>query len=131
MERMMDNEIQLDQPLPDGVITAVRAVYAAPDATSYWTLLESRIMTRVSQMPMTSWWQVLDRWARAELIAAAAVLTIVGALFMRANRTELKSAYDAVGVPATVESFSVPAGALSERDGPEVRGATFSDVISQ
>ena len=126
----MDNEMQLNQPLPAGVVVMVRTMYAPPGAQSYWALFESRIMERIAKTPTTSWWQVLDRWARAELVAAAAVLAIVGALLMRANAAELRSAYDAAIGPVVVESLSIPAGALSERDGRDVRGATFGDVIS-
>ena len=43
----MDNEIKLDQPLRSDVVAAVRTMYAPPNASSYWTLLESRIMARI------------------------------------------------------------------------------------
>jgi hypothetical protein len=127
----MGQEIQFDQPLPARVVGAMRTLYAPPQGASYWVSLESRVMAQVVRTPMMSWWQVLDRWARMELVAAAAVLVVVGALFMRANNTELRTAYDAVIGPVVTETFSIPAGALGERTGADLRGAIFSDVISQ
>jgi hypothetical protein len=128
---MMGKDILFDQPLPDDVIVAMRTQYAPPQEASYWSGLESRVMAQVARTPRVSWWQVLDRWAHAELVAAAAVLVLVGALVMRANATELRVAYDAVIGPAVTETFSIPAGALGERTGADLRGAIFSDVISR
>ena len=127
----MGKDIPFDQPLPTAVVGAMRTLYAPPREASYWSALESRIMAQVAQTSMVTWWQVLDRWVRAELVAAAAVLVVVGALMMHANATELRVAYDAVIAPAMTETFSIPAGALGERSGTELRGAIFSDVISQ
>lgn len=131
MEQMMGQEIPFDQPLPTRVIDTMRTIYAPPHDASYWTTLEWRVMAQIARTPMVSWWQVLDRWARAELVAAAAVLVVVGALFMHAKDTELRTAYDAVIGPVVTETFSIPAGALGERTGADLRGAIFSDVISQ
>jgi len=127
----MDKDIPFDQPLPAPIVGAMRTLYAPPREASYWSALESRIMAQVIGTSRVTWWQVLDRWARAEFVAAAAVLVVVGALLMHANATELHVAYDAVIAPAVTETFSLPAGALGERTGADLRGAIFSDVISQ
>jgi hypothetical protein len=54
----------------------------------------------------------------------------VGALLLQAHNQEMRTAYESATQPSITEQVSVPAGALSERDGPDTRGATFRDVIS-
>ena len=128
---MMGTEIPFDQPLPAQAVSALRTLYAIPADESYWDALEARIMAQIARAPMVSWWQVLDRWVRAEMVAAAAVLVVASALMMRANATELRVAYDEAIAPAISETLSIPAGALGERSGSDLHGAIFSDVISQ
>ncbi|MDQ2889235.1 MAG: hypothetical protein M3R65_01600 [Gemmatimonadota bacterium] len=129
---MSDNQIRLDEPLPDAVISTARALYAAPGGDAYWSALESRIMARIAEAAGGRWWMVVGGWARSGLVAAAAIIvaTVVGALLLQARTQETRTAYDAATQPTISEQISVPAGALSERDGPDTRGATFRDVIS-
>jgi hypothetical protein len=129
---MTDNETRLDEPLPEDVISAARDIYAAPQGAAYWNALESRIMARISDSSAARWWMVVGGWARSGLVAAAAIIvaTVVGALLIQAHNQEVRTAYEAASQPSITEQLTVPAGALSERDGPDSRGATFRDVIS-
>lgn len=92
-------------------------------------------MARVADAADVSarWWVVVGGWARSSLAVAAAALVaaIVGALLLHARNQELRTAYESATQPAVVDSIAIPSGALSERDGPDTRGATFRDVISQ
>lgn len=129
---MTDNQIQLNEPLPDDVLRAVRDMYAPPDGEAYWSALESRIMARIGEAAAGRWWMVVGGWARSGLVAAAAIIvaTVVGMLLLQARTQETRTAFEAATQPTITEQISVPAGALSERDGPDTRGATFRDVIS-
>ena len=129
---MTNNEIRLEEPLPEDVIAAGRDIYAPPGGGAYWSILESRIMARISDSSAGRWWMVVGGWARSGLVAAAAIIvaTIVGALLLQAHNQEARTAYDSLSQPTVTESLTVPEGALSERDGPNTRDATFRDVIS-
>ena len=129
---MSDNQLQFDEPLPEPVLAAVRDIYAAPAGDAYWGALESRIMTRICEAANGRWWMVVGSWARSGLVAAAAIIvaTVVGALLLQARTQETRTAYETASQPSITEQITVPAGALSERDGPDTRGATFRDVIS-
>jgi hypothetical protein len=130
---MTDNQIRLDEPLPNKVIATVRDMYAPPGGDAYWTALESRIMARIGDSAAGRWWMVVGSWARGGLVAAAAIIvaTVVGVLLIQAHDQELRTAYESATQPSITQQVTVPAGALSERDGPDTRGATFRDVISQ
>lgn len=129
---MSDNEIKLDEPLPSKVVTTVRDMYAPPGGDAYWSVLESRIMARIGDSAAGRWWMVVGSWARSGLVAAAAIIvaTVVGALLVRAHDQELRTAYESATQASITQQVTVPTGALSERDGPDTRGATFRDVIS-
>ncbi|MDQ6737450.1 MAG: hypothetical protein M3Z30_07095 [Gemmatimonadota bacterium] len=129
---MTDNELQFDEPLPVPVLAAARDIYAPPSGDAYWGVLESRIMSRITEAANGRWWMVVGSWARSGLVAAAAIIvaTVVGALLLQAHTQETRTAYETATQPSITEQISVPAGALSERDGPDTRGATFRDVIS-
>ncbi len=129
---MTDNQIRLDEPLPNKVIATVRDMYAPPGGDAYWSVLESRIMARIGDSAAGRWWMVVGSWARGGLVAAAAIIvaTVVGALLIQAHDQELRTAYESATQPSITQQVTVPTGALSERDGPDTRGATFRDVIS-
>lgn len=129
---MTDNQIRLDEPLPADVIATARDIYAPPSGDAYWAALESRVMARISDCVAGRWWMVVGGWARSGLVAAAAIIVaaVVGALLIQAHDQDMRTAYESATQPSIVEQVTVPAGALSERDGPDTRGATFRDVIS-
>lgn len=127
---MTNDETRLEEPLEPKVVAAVGALYEPPGGDAYWPALEARIRARLAAP--VRWWQVVGGWGRSGLVAAAAVIVaaLVGALMLRAHAAEVRTAYESVTRPVPAESIAVPAGALSERDGPDQRGATFRDVIS-
>ncbi|HEY5087494.1 MAG TPA: hypothetical protein VII66_09075 [Gemmatimonadaceae bacterium] len=129
---MTDNQIRLDEPLPDDVVAAGRDMYAPPSGDAYWSALETRIVARIGDSAAGRWWMVVGGWARGGLVAAAAIIvaTVVGALLIQAHNQEMRTAYESATQPSITETLTVPAGALSERDGPDSLGATFRDVIS-
>jgi adenine/guanine phosphoribosyltransferase-like PRPP-binding protein len=129
---MGDNQIRLDEPLPEGVIVVVRDMYAPPQGDAYWSALEARIMASIADSAAGRWWMVVGGWARGGLAVAAAIIvaTVVSALLTQARNQEMRTAYESASQPSITQTMSVPTGALSERDGPDSRGATFRDVIS-
>lgn len=129
----MSDELRLNDPLPEPVLEAGRALYAAPRGEAYWASLESRIMARVADSASGRWWMIVSGWARSSLAVAAAavVAAIVGVLLLHARNQELRTAYEGATQSTITDSIAIPSGALSERDGPDTRGATFRDVISQ
>lgn len=130
---MTDSQIRLEEPLPDDVIAGARVMYAPPAGDAYWNALETRIVARIADSAAGRWWMVVGGWARGGLVAAAAIVvaTVVGALLLQAHNQEMRTAYETATQPSITEQVTVPTGALSERDGPDTRGATFRDVISQ
>jgi len=93
----------------DALTQALRAIYAPPSGDSYWTTLEQRIMTGLDAEE--AWYTVPDRWLRAGLVAAAAILVVAGGLFVRAQaRIDRTMAYDNVVEVEGLES------ALAQRE---------------
>lgn len=129
---MGDNQIRLDEPLSDDVIVVVRDMYAPPKGDAYWSALESRIMASIADSAAGRWWMVVGGWARGGLAVAAAIIvaTVVSALLTQAHNQQMRTAYESASRPSITQTMSVPTGALSERDGPDSRGATFREVIS-
>lgn len=92
----MNDEKRGPELVRDDALTAeLRALYAAPSDDAYWTTLEHRIMAALDTEE--SWYTVSERWLRAGLVAAAAVVLIAGGLFLRAQlRMERSMAYENV-----------------------------------
>lgn len=128
----MTDELRLNDPLPEPVIAAGRALYTPPADATYWASLEARIMARIADGAGARWWMVVGGWARSSfaVAAAAVVAAVVGLLLLHARNQELRTAYESATQPTVADSIAIPSGALSERDGPDMRGATFRDVIS-
>ena len=93
----------------DALTAALRMIYAPPDSDAYWTTLERRIMGALDTEE--AWYTVSERWLRAGLVAAAAVLVLAGGLFLRAQaRLERTMAYENVVEVEGLES------ALAQRE---------------
>ena len=93
----------------DAVTTALREAYRAPADEGYWAALERRIMLAIEEQD--AWWSVPDRWVRVGLAAAAAVILVAGALFLRAQAgIDRSMAYEAVVEVEGLES------ALAQRE---------------
>lgn len=129
----MDNDVRLYEPLPPAVIETTRELYAAPLGDAYWPQLEARVLSRIAESAAGRWWVVVGGWARGGLATAAAavIAAVVGLLLMHAHDQEVRTAYESATRVVPAESVAIPTSALSERDGPDTRGATFKDVISQ
>lgn len=106
-----------EQPGPDGIrlvrddalTQALRAIYAPPVGEAYWTTLAQRIMSGLDAEE--AWYTVSDRWLRAGLVAAAAILVVAGGLFLREQALIDRSmAYDNVVEVEGIES------ALAQRE---------------
>jgi hypothetical protein len=93
----------------DALTQALRGIYAPPSGDAYWTRLEQRIMTALDTEE--AWYTVPDRWLRAGLVAAAAILVVAGGLFLRAQaRLDRTMAYENVIEVEGIES------ALAQRE---------------
>ena len=92
----------------------IRPLYEAPQESTYWDGLHTRIMNRVlSAAPddVVEWWMVMSRWARMGTVAAAVLAVLAGALLMQYEQREARMAYDAVLSQPPTYSFQM--------DGPE------------
>jgi hypothetical protein len=95
-----------DEELTGGL----RALYAAPAGHAYWNELESRIMARVAEVEL-GWWDVLDRWAKPAMAAAAALIIAAGVAMYRAHVDETDLAFERIFAPPPVPGLPVDAGA--------------------
>jgi hypothetical protein len=77
-------------------------IYAAPADPAYWSDLQVRILSRISDSDAGMWWVFLGRWSRAGVVAAALALMAAGiASVVTQQRDELfaeENALDA-GMP--------------------------------
>ena len=56
----------------DPALTALlRDAYAAPVDDGYWQGFEQRIMARLSDSPVVSWWSVMSEWRTAGAVATS------------------------------------------------------------
>lgn len=103
--------------------TALRALYAAPESTGYWSALEQRIMDRIGGgESLDSWWSVPTQWARVGLIAAGFALIVAGSLFLRSRAEQRQMAVDSVlGTPAGGPTIAI-------RDAQTERQATLNYI---
>ncbi len=103
--------------------TALRQMYAAPDAPGYWSALEQRIMDRIAAgESLDFWWAVPTQWVRLGLIAAGFALIVAGSLFLRSRAEQREMAYESVVGPAA----SGPTIAI--REGQTDRQTTYNYI---
>lgn len=125
-------------PRPGGadetVTRLLREMFAPPADRTYWSRLESSIMTRVSgdpHSPVTgdpreSWWTVVAGWVPAGLAAAALALLAAGFALMQDRASERQIAYEQAmrgSAPVSVQTLVRPS-TMSERE------ATLQVVLS-
>ncbi len=103
--------------------SALRSLYAAPEADGYWTMLERRIMDRIANgESLDLWWTVPTQWARVGLIAAGFALIVAGSLFLRSRAEQRQMAYDSVlGSPTGGPTIAI-------RDAQTERQATLNYI---
>jgi hypothetical protein len=126
---MMDNEVRLDQPLPDDVVAEMRTLYAGPSDLAYWASLETRVMAEITANSQRTASRHHWSWVQTGLAAAVAILIAMGTLLVRSHAAEIRAVYDSMMKPTTAESLASPKGALGEREGSDTRDATLRDVI--
>jgi hypothetical protein len=135
----MDERVDLrleNEDSPDADITkALREIYAAPSADSYWDGLEQRVMSyvrdrRAAVIPV-NWWSDLASWAGPGLAAAALLFVAAGLMWSKQRDEELRVSYEAVTdslpydvLPGAVQVVQAPHDGLSQRE------ATFRYVMS-
>lgn len=61
----------------------LQEAYAAPADPSYWAGLEQRIVSRIRDNGVVAWWTVFSEWRTAGMVAAAAAFFLVGATTIR------------------------------------------------
>ncbi|HET9634765.1 MAG TPA: hypothetical protein VFP26_02460 [Gemmatimonadaceae bacterium] len=127
----LDNEDSADAEITN----ALRGIYAAPEAASYWDGLEQRVMSYVRDrgeavIPV-NWWSDLASWAGPGLAAAALLFVAAGLLWSKQKDEDLRVSYEAVTdalpydvLPGAVQVVQAP------HDGTSQREATFRYVMS-
>jgi hypothetical protein len=128
-------DIQPNDGLDEGVIAALRDIYAAPADAGYWDSLESRIVARVragvGNARDAAWYSVLAHWAGPGLAAAALLLAVAGALWTRLDQADLRSTYEGFTQPMVADAMPGAAQLLDlPRDGITRREATLTYVLS-
>jgi len=121
---------------PDADLTkALRELYAAPAAASYWDNLEQQIMSYVrdrgAAVIPVNWWSDLASWAGPGLAAAALLFIAAGLVLSQQKDEDLRVSYEAVTdslaydvLPGAVQVVQAP------HDGSSQREATFRYVMS-
>lgn len=99
----------------DPALTALlRTAYAAPSDDAYWQRLETRVMSRLADTPMTAWWNVLSEWRLIGAAAAMLALLLTGATIAR--ELSVTSTSSEVAAGAVMESgFSTDDAILTAR----------------
>ena len=121
---------------PDAELTkALREIYAAPAAASYWDGFEQQIMSYVrdrgAAVIPVNWWSDLASWAGPGLAAAALLFVAAGLVLSNQKDEDLRVSYEAVTdslaydlLPGAVQVVQAP------HDGSSQREATFRYVMS-
>jgi hypothetical protein len=112
----------------------VRDAYlpASPgESSAYWAALEQRIMARVKSADPAegAWWSVLAPWAKAGLVAAAAIFVLASVIDKRISENESLYAYEAV-VQAPTPDADLSAALLTAPNKAAGTDATLNYVLS-
>lgn len=101
----------------------VRHLYAPPAVArgdqNYWSSLEQRIMARVADpaflasLESPRWWNVLEGWSRAGMLAAGIALAVSAALLQNQTPDDTGMEYEAV---ASMPALDALAPAVDQRD---------------
>ncbi len=113
--------------LSDGdeqITRGLRGMYAAPAGHAYWNELESRIMARVAEVEL-GWWDVLDRWARPAMVAAAALIIAAGVAMYQSHQSDVESSYARIFAPPPIPGLPVDAGVRPIDQDAKEKGLRF------
>jgi len=118
---------------------AIHEAYLPPVArggaeNAYWSRLELRIMARVAGADPVQreqgYWSVLNGWAQAGLVAAAALFAVGGLVSHQLGEPEEQVAYESVVPTSAPEAFSAPAAIMTASDRSTQRDAALQYVLS-
>lgn len=92
----------------------VRRMYLPPAQgdESYWSSLEQRIMARVvdpaflSSLDSPRWWNVLEGWSRAGLLAAGIAVIVSAALIQNQSVDDDSVVYESVASMPALEALA-------------------------
>lgn len=94
----------------DELTQALRAIYAAPVESAYWSGLETRIMSRVSSDDIgEAWYVVPEKWLRIGLVAAGFAVLVAGSLLMRNQTQYARAEYETIIDPSTIDAPTLAA----------------------
>lgn len=94
----------------------VRRMYMPPaqdgGTQSYWSSLEQRIMARVADpvflasLESPRWWNVLDGWSRAGMLAAGIAVIVSAALMQNESADDGNVEYESVAAMPALEALA-------------------------
>lgn len=89
----------------DELTRELRAIYAAPVESAYWSGLEARILGRlVGDEGTDAWYVVSEKWVRIGLVAAGFAVLVAGSLLMRTQTQYARAEYETLIDPATIDA---------------------------
>lgn len=98
------------------LVSDVQRMYMPPAVArgdqSYWSSLEQRIMARVADpgflasIESPRWWNVLEGWSRAGLVAAGIAVAVSAALIQNQAVDENSEVYEYVSAAAAPETLT-------------------------
>jgi hypothetical protein len=104
-------------PSDDELTESLRAHYAAPGDSGYWSALEARILAHVARSAQVEgWWSALADMARPALAAAAILMLVAGAAVVHTQRLDARNAYASV-ISASPPSVETAARSSTAADG--------------
>ncbi|HZK77705.1 MAG TPA: hypothetical protein VFC35_02270 [Gemmatimonadaceae bacterium] len=120
----------LGEPLT-GLVRDAYLPASPADSDAYWAGFEQRIMARVKTAGTddSGWLSVLAPWARAGLVAAAAVFAIASVIDKRISESESQYAYESV-VPVSAPTSALSDALVSGQDRATGTDATLEYVLS-
>jgi hypothetical protein len=106
---MTDDIRDLELVRDDELTRALRAIYAPPSDTAYWSFLEHRILARLDSAEGEAWWAVPAAWLRVGLVAAGIAVIVAGTLLLRTQTQMARAEYETVIDPATIDAPTLAA----------------------
>jgi len=106
----MNDDRHLELVRDDDELTrALRAIYAPPSDSAYWSFLERRILDRIVAGEGEAWWAVPAAWLRVGLLAAGIAVIAAGTLMLRTQTQMARAEYEAVIDPTTIDAPTLAA----------------------
>lgn len=106
---MSDEPRDLELVRDDDLTRTLRAIYAPPSDTAYWSVLERSILERLGSDEGEAWWAVPAAWLRAGLIAAGIAVIVAGTLLLRTQTQMARAEYETVIDPTTIDAPTLAA----------------------